>query len=146
MKAARLAPRSLHDSRTDADDELDTLVPRRAKALRLSEPASGDLGDGTSRAVVSASSKDALPDLSRLTPEARANVEAKVRFRNRVKAVLGSDQSVADVALFFGEKRTKYHERIRLKRTDLAPLDEWFEKLNRYEDFEVAIDEFLRTA
>lgn len=123
---------------------VDELVPR-AKALPLSAGASG-LRECTSHARSRAASKDSPPNLLLLTPEQRANVEAKAKFRKRVEAVLGPDQSVAEQALFFGEKRTKYHERIRWKRTDLAPLDAWSTKLDDYEEFLRLAAEFLRTA
>lgn len=93
----------------------------------------------TSRADAEVSSKE-------LTPEQQSNVDAKELFRKRCREALGEDMSVRDLALFFGVKRSKLHERMRLKRTDLAPLTEWFEKLERYEDFMRAADEFLRTA
>lgn len=123
-----------------------------AQLQKIASPSA--LRKCTSHAERQAASKDPPPNLLLLTPEQRANVEAKERFAKRVLDVLGDDDEhgvrhpppVRDLALFFGVKRTKLHERMRFKRTDLRPLDAWFEKLDRYEDFERSVDEFLRTA
>ena len=101
------------------------------------------LSQSTSRAEP----EPAARNLLLLTPEQRANVEAKKRFAKRCLDVLGpDDSSVRELALFFGVKRSKLHERMRLKRTDLAPLPEWFKKLDDYAEFERLAAEFLRTA
>lgn len=83
-------------------------------------------------------------DESALTPEQRSNLQAKRRFVDRIHEVLGDEESIRDLALFFGVKRTKLHERMREKRTDLAPLDEWFKKLDDYADFKRLLREFSR--
>jgi hypothetical protein len=92
--------------------------------------------------VSAESSKVSVP----LTPEQAANVAAKDLFAARIIEALGADESVRDLALFFGVKRSTLHERMRAARTDLAPLPEWFEKLENYAQFERLAAEFLRTA
>ena len=82
----------------------------------------------------------------RATPEQAANLDAKERFAARCREVLGDDQSVRDLALFFGVKRTHLHERMRMKRTDVAPLAEWFQKLDDYAEFTRLYALFARTA
>jgi hypothetical protein len=89
---------------------------------------------------------DAMLDSEHLTVEQRENVWKKRLFLERLQIVLSDEESVRSLALFFGVKRSTLHERMRAKRTDLAPLDSWFEKLDRYEAFEEACDEFMRTA
>lgn len=81
-------------------------------------------------------------DESTLTAEQRSNLRAKRRFVDRIHEVLGDDESVRDLALYFGVKKSKLHERMREKRTDLAPLDEWFAKLDRQEEFDRLLAEF----
>lgn len=96
--------------------------------------------------VVPMGLRRAVPRQASLTAEQEANRAAKVRFVERICKVLGDDESVRDLASFFGVKKSTLHERMRLARTDLAPLPEWFEKLDRYEEFTRLSDEFLRTA
>ena len=127
----RIRPgRAVNDrSATDYADRILSDIERpRPLALRKCTP----------RAVVSSRKE--------LTAEQRANVDAKERFAVRVAHVLGSDESIRDLATFFGVKRTTLHERMRLARTDLAPLQEWFAKLDDYAEFQRLADEFLRTA
>lgn len=81
-------------------------------------------------------------DESALTPEQLSNLRAKRRFVDRIHEVLGDDDSVRDLALYFGVKKSHLHERMREKRTDLAPLPEWFEKLDRHEEFNKLYAEF----
>lgn len=83
---------------------------------------------------------------SALTNEQRCNLQAKRRFVDRIAEVLGTEESIRDLALFFGVKKSTLHERMREQRVDLAPLDEWFLKLDRYEEFEKLTAEFARTA
>jgi hypothetical protein len=81
-----------------------------------------------------------------LTPEQAVNVAAKESFAVRVAQVLGAGESVRGLALFFGVARSTLHERMSPRRPDLAPLPEWFAKLDNYEQFETLAAEFLRTA
>jgi len=63
--------------------------------------------------------------------EEESNLRAKREFRALVLRVLGS-RSIREQALFFGVPSSTYNERIRDKRTDLAPLDTWTAKLERH--------------
>lgn len=85
-------------------------------------------------------------DESALTDEQRSNLRSKRRFADRIHDVLGDDDSVRDLALYFGVPKSTLYERMREARTDLAPLDEWFAKLDRQEEFDRLAAEFLRTA
>jgi hypothetical protein len=104
------------------DREIDAIV--RAKRLRPSDAACSVL------------------DESALTEEQRSNLRSKRLFVDRIHAVLGDDESIRDLALFFKVKKSTLHERMREPRTDLRPLDDWFEKLDRYAEFEKLNAEF----
>ncbi len=72
-----------------------------------------------------------------------SNLRAKSDFRALVLRVLGS-RSIREQALFFGVPHSTYFERIRDKRTDLAPLSEWTEKLERHAQWQRLNAEFSR--
>lgn len=84
-----------------------------------------------------------LNALNSLTPEQQYNINEKCRFRERCKEVLGQRVSVRGLSSFFQEPRTTLHERMRLKRTDLAPLESWFERLDECELVDRLLDEAL---
>lgn len=80
------------------------------------------------------------------SPEELCNVRAKRLFVDRIVAVLGTDESVRSLAEFFGVKKSTLHERMREARRDLAPLPEWFQKLDDYAEFQRLHSIFVRSA
>ena len=75
----------------------------------------------------------------------QCNVQAKAAFRSRVREVLGK-MSIREQAKFFDVPHSTYNERISDRRTDLAPLAAWSERVENYADFLRLSAEFLRTA
>jgi len=119
----------LHDSRTVAHADRALLEIVRPSGLRKC----------TSHADEPATSKE-------LTSEQSANVAAKELFAKRCLEALGEEMSVRDLALFFGVKKSTLHERMSRRRTDLAPLPAWFQKLRDYAEFQRLSALFLRQA
>lgn len=83
---------------------------------------------------------------SALTPEEQSNLRAKDDFDTAIEAAgLGND-SVRLLATFFGVKKSTLHERMSRRRTDLAPLPEWFTRLREYAEFRRLSAQFARQA
>ena len=85
-------------------------------------------------------------DESALTATERSNLRSKEAFEDRIVFAGLGDQSVRDLALFFGVKRSKLYERMCRRRTDLAPLPEWFQKLDDYIEFHRLFALLVRSA
>lgn len=80
------------------------------------------------------------------SPAEQSNLCAKAEFTAAIVAAGLSDYSVRDLALFFGVKRSKLFERMSPRRKDLAPLPEWFAKLERHTEWRRLNAEFARQA
>lgn len=87
-----------------------------------------------------------VSDESALTEAERSNLRSKEAFEDRIVVAGLGDHSVRDLALFFGVKRSKLYERMTRRRTDLAPLPEWFQKLDDYIEFNRLYALFVRSA
>jgi len=85
------------------------------------------------------------PAQSALSPQEQSNLRAKSEFRSRVLVVLGR-MSIREQAKFFDVPHSTYNERISDRRTDLAPLAAWSERVENYAEFLRLSAEFLRTA
>lgn len=85
-------------------------------------------------------------DDSALTDLERSNLRSKEAFEDRIVVADLGDQSVRDLALFFGVRRSKLYERMCRRRPDLAPLPEWFQKLDDYIEFNRLHAIFVRSA
>ncbi len=69
-----------------------------------------------------------------LSEEEHSNLCAKRRFADRLRELGLNEMSVRDLAAdVIGVAKSTLFERLSERRRDLAPLDEWFEKLDRYE-------------
>jgi hypothetical protein len=69
-----------------------------------------------------------------LSDEEYCNSRAKARFAERLVELGLHEMSVRDLAAdVLGVAKSTLHERLSSRRRDLAPLPEWFEKLDRYE-------------
>lgn len=85
------------------------------------------------------------PAQSASPPQELCNLQAKAEFRARVAVVLKGD-SIREQAKFFRVPHSTYNERISDRRTDLAPLAEWTERLDAYVEFQRLTAEFTRSA
>jgi hypothetical protein len=68
-----------------------------------------------------------------LSDDEYCNSRAKARFGERLVELGLHERSVRRVAAMLGVAKSTLHERLSPRRRDLAPLPEWFEKLDRYE-------------
>ena len=84
------------------------------------------------------------PAVPALTPEEQSNLRAKDAFVDAVARAGLAEHSVRDLALWFGVKRSKLFERMSTRRKDLAPLPEWFEKLERHATWNALNAEFAK--
>ena len=87
-----------------------------------------------------------VDDTSALSDLERCNLRAKELFVDAIEAAGLGAESVRDLALFFGVKRSKLFERMCRRRTDLAPLPEWFARLERHTVWNQLNAEFARRA
>ena len=110
-----------------ADREVEALVPElRPKRLRMAAPP--------------------VALSSALSPEELCNVRAKEAFDVAIESAGLGEETVRKLATFFGVKKSTLHERMSRRRTDLAPLPEWFTKLADYAEFNRLCAVFLRQA
>lgn len=84
--------------------------------------------------------------LSALTDVEKCNIRSKEAFDVAIEGAGMGEDSVRALALFFGVKKSTLHERMSRRRTDLAPLPEWFQKLADFAEFNRLAAVFLRQA
>lgn len=85
-------------------------------------------------------------DESALSSEEKCNIRSKELFEDAIARAGLADHSVRDLALWFGVKRSKLYERMSRRRKDLAPLPEWFARLDSFIEFNRLNAIFARTA
>jgi hypothetical protein len=87
-----------------------------------------------------------VDDTSALSEMERSNLRSKEAFVVALEGAGLGEDSIRTLAAFFGVKRSTLFERMSRRRTDLAPLPEWFAKLADYAEFNRLCAVFLKQA